>query len=115
MKNLTFTFDEEIAIATMTVNGVEAATMGFDNPDKTCAKIGMAEIKKEFIGKGLYRFFLQGILLMGFDSLFSNNRNEFSNPCWESWTGEELDFNQGCSVCLNNDNSLYFCAEEEED
>jgi len=109
MKNQEFKYEEETMTVTMFIDSNDA---GFITVSED--KIEEIEIKKEYRGRGFYTQLLIAALNMsGIDSLRSCNRNEDSNPCWEKWTGETLEIDDNCYVCLDdNEKGLWFTKED---
>ena len=109
MKNLKFEYEEETRTITMFIDNNKA---GFITVSED--KIEYVEINKEYRGKGLYvQLLISALNMTGFDSLRSCNRNENSNPCWEDWTSKDLDFEDNCYVCLDdNEKGLWFTKED---
>ena len=82
---------------------INSEVQGFISFSSNC--IEDVEIRENFRGKGFYTGLIKHALIMGNeDTLCSNNRNsDYSNPAWEHWTGEELEIDDTCYVCLENE------------
>ena len=107
MTELNFKYEE--GTVTMLIDNCEA---GFISVSED--KIEEVEIAQKYRGKGLYtQLLINALNMSGIDSLRSCNRNEDSNPCWENWIGEDLDFEDNCYVCLDdNEKGLWFTKED---
>jgi hypothetical protein len=111
MTNLTTTFDNDTYY--LNINGQEVGFLELGEGDNSCRQIGKVEIYEDFKGKGLYRVFLTTILTIGeIEQLYSNNRNEDSNPVWNHWTNSELNLDTMCYVDINSKGELEFMVED---
>ena len=114
MKNLLeLTYNEETFTFHLTIDGKDAGFLEKGEGSDSCRQIGHVEIKEEFKGKGLYRLFIAAILQTSeVEQFYSDNRNYESNPVWEHWTGEQLEYDTMCYVDVNPDGTLDFMTEE---
>jgi len=111
ISNISFSYDETAEVCTMTVNNEEAGEIKLAGED-----IMLAEIYDEFQGRGLYSMFLTAALnLSGKQVLYSTDRNEFSNPCYEKWTGnEDLEKEEKVVVFIDSEKLYVIVASEVE-
>ena len=70
-------------------------------------------IEKNFRGKGFYKCLLiRAFSLFSIYSLTSFNRNCYSNPIYENWTGEDLDEKEYIYISIE-DEKLVFTLERD--
>ncbi len=88
---------------------IDGSSAGMIEISENC--IEKVEIEESFRGKGFYKSLLLAALQMSeLDSLRSNQRNSYSNPAWEKWVGEELEYTDECFVCIDGE-GLFFTKE----
>jgi len=109
MKTINFTWNDEDYKVEMTIDDNEAGFIEVSDD-----RIQKVFIEKEYRGLGLYtQLLICALNMSGIDSLRSCDRNDNSNPIWEKWIGEELDYTDNCYVCLDdNEKGLFFTKED---
>ncbi len=109
---ISFEFEEEESTIWMEIDGKSAGSLVLDEMSCGDALIGNVDINEEYQGKGLYKQLIASVFsLSEVESLRSNNRNENSNPCWEKWTGRELEFDEPC-FCDMESHGVVFSVED---
>ena len=67
-------------------------------------RIEDVEIEAEYRGKGLYKAMIIATFnILKISTLRSENRNYKSNPAYEKWVGEELDYQTPVWITLNGE------------
>lgn len=99
MKSLKFEYSEgTYRKVTMFVDNNEAGYIEVSGEE-----IMYSYIEEEYRGKGFYKMLLIAALnLTGYQVLYSMNRNEYSNPCYAKWTGDEM-LNENENIIINLD------------
>ena len=97
MKEIKFTYENQTC--TMFINQIEAGHIELGGEE-----IMYSEIEEEFRGKGYYSMLLIAAFNMSESYvLYSYNRNEFSNPCYEKWVNTDLEETETLVICVDDE------------
>ena len=92
----------------MTINGEQVGTFSVQSEGAGDYVVGKVLINKEYQNKGYYKLLITAAFkLLNIKKLRSDTRNIKSNPIYEFWTGENLEFDTPVWITYVN-NKLNF-------
>ena len=92
----------------MTINGEQVGTFSVQSEGAGDYVVGKVLINKEYQNKGYYKLLITAAFkLLNIKTLRSDTRNIKSNPIYEFWTGENLEFDTPVWITYVN-NKLNF-------